>query len=215
MQFDDLDLLSIGNTVQLTGAIYSGDGWTLLCMFPDSHMIVYPGDGQMVCSQDKQNADKAIDVVVDTLNMTLEEWEHFLRQTDLMETEVLIKAGEGASFVKAILRKSSRQISQQVSWAVYRRDGYACRYCGNDKTPLTVDHLILWKDGGPSVEVNLVSCCRKCNRKRGDTPYGEWLDSPYYKQVSQKLSEDGRLVNRGVIYTLQTLPRVIHKHSHR
>ena len=58
---------------------------------------------------------------------------------------------------KAVIRKCQRNIEQGVSWNVFRRDGYACRYCGNKEVPLTVDHLVLWEESGPSTEANLVS----------------------------------------------------------
>lgn len=96
---------------------------------------------------------------------------------------------------KTILRKTQRNIEQKVSWRVYRRDGYACRYCGADDVPLTVDHVVRWEMLGASVPENLLTSCRKCNKTRGGTEYPEWLQSEYYLRVSQNLTEKMRQKN--------------------
>jgi hypothetical protein len=105
---------------------------------------------------------------------TLEDWQKIIRQSDLKEVEGMDKGQ------KIILRKSTRQIEQKVSWEVFRRDNYTCRYCGADDRPLTVDHVVVWEEMGPSVPMNLISSCKKCNNKRGTMRYEEWLGSPYY-----------------------------------
>ena len=191
MKFKDLDLLKIGNTIQLVGAVYEGEGQTLLCFFPGDH--------------DTQS-------VLNRLDMTPEEWEKFIRQTDIMETEILQRAPDG-TLAKAIFRKSQRQIEAVVSWKVFKRDGYRCRYCGNDNIPLTVDHLILWEEGGPSIEANLVSACKKCNRVRGNTPYEKWLQHAHYRQSSQKLTGEVRAANEALLGTLSSIPLTVHQRS--
>jgi hypothetical protein len=192
MKFAELNLLAIGNTIQMVGAIYRGDGKTLLCFFPeDQIMDEFPPED---------------------LDMSQEEWQKFLRQTDLLETEVLTKASDG-TFAKAILRKSQRQIEARASWAVFKRDGYACRYCGNDSTPLTVDHLLLWEDGGPSIEANLVACCKKCNKIRGNLKFSDWLQHQYYKDISKKLSPETRAANEALLATLSKIPIHVHARS--
>jgi 5-methylcytosine-specific restriction endonuclease McrA len=37
---------------------------------------------------------------------------------------------------------------------------------------------------GASVEDNLITACRKCNKTRGNMLYEDWLNSDYYKKVS-------------------------------
>ena len=57
---------------------------------------------------------------------------------------------------------------------VYGRDNYTCQYC--DKIfscdQLTYDHVIpksLWKENtSPTNWTNIVTCCIKCNRKKGN-----------------------------------------------
>lgn len=84
---------------------------------------------------------------------------------------------------KTILRKSQRQIDQKVAWKVFRRDNYSCVYCGDNNTPLTVDHLVLWEEMGDTVPLNLVSACKKCNHTRGNTSVDSFLMSNYYRNL--------------------------------
>jgi len=103
-----------------------------------------------------------------------EDIKKLLHQLDTLEIE-----GLG----KIVLRKSQRQIEQSVSWNVFRRDNYSCRYCAKNDVPLTVDHVVLWETNGDSVENNLISACRKCNKTRGNMPYPEWITSKYYDNM--------------------------------
>ena len=63
---------------------------------------------------------------------------------------------------------------------IYARDRYLCQYCGAKegstrivggkptKVVLTLDHILPESRGGPFAWDNLVSCCRECNRSKGD-----------------------------------------------
>jgi len=188
MKLSELDILEVGNTIYLTGAIYSDADLDYIVMLPKEY--------------------KRLGTI--HLNMSDDEWKTFLRQTDLMETEVLQQDKHG-KLGKAILRKSTRQIDQRVSWRVFRRDNFTCRYCGDNESPMTVDHLILWEDGGPSVEENLLCTCRKCNKTRGNMKYEEWLESPYYQKVNKDLDFHVFGDNRELLDTLKNIPLRIHK----
>lgn len=187
MKLTDLDILSFGNTIQMVGVIYSGEGTTFLCRFPGH--------------ENKHD--------VEDLEMNLEDWKKVLRQTDLKEVEVLAQAKD-KKMVKAIIRKCQRQIDQRVTWAVFRRDYYACRYCGVANMPLTVDHLVTWEDGGPSIEENLVASCRDCNKTRGNQTYYSWLNDTYYWKVSKALTQVQRAENAALAGTLEDIPRRVH-----
>jgi len=50
---------------------------------------------------------------------------------------------------------------------VFRRDKYECVYCGSNKE-LTIDHVIPRSRGGKNSWTNLVTCCQKCNLKKGN-----------------------------------------------
>jgi hypothetical protein len=60
MKLSEIDIYKIGDTIQMAGAIYNGEGRTILCL--------YPGE----------KVEK-----VEVMEMTLDEWKTFLRQTDL------------------------------------------------------------------------------------------------------------------------------------
>ncbi|HXH60596.1 MAG TPA: HNH endonuclease [Fimbriimonadaceae bacterium] len=51
--------------------------------------------------------------------------------------------------------------------SILARDSHTCQYCGSTKD-LTIDHVTPRWAGGPSTWDNLVTCCRKCNLKKGD-----------------------------------------------
>jgi hypothetical protein len=186
-KFEDFNIREIGSTVQISGMIWSGNGKSYLCFLPDDY-------------------DFADELVFMPLN--LNEWNNLIRQSDIMETEILAKDTEG-NLVKTILRKSTRHIDQNIQWKVFQRDNYTCRYCGRTGLPLSVDHIILWEEGGPSIEENLITACKKCNKTRGSQQYSNWLISEYYK-VSRNIDEDTRQKNAAIIKTMNSIPRRIH-----
>lgn len=203
MRLGDFDIHTVGNTLQLVGAIYAertpsgDDDQVYLVPFPDEVDV------------NSAIGDKRLDI----LDMDHEDWKLFLRQSDILETEVIQKAASG-ELTKAILRKSQRQIDQSVSWKVWKRDKYSCRYCGKDNVPLTVDHLVRWEEQGPSIEENLLSSCRKCNRTRGNMSYADWLKDTYYTDyVSDGLDEATKQANLDLLPTLDKIPRLVHKRS--
>lgn len=139
--------------------------------------------------------------------LSLEQWKEMFHVIDRMPMEALVKDDEG-KIGKAIIYKSSRQISGHVSWRVFRRDNFTCRYCGANDVPMTVDHLVLWEDGGPSIEENLVTACSKCNKKRGNMQYGDWLRSKKYESNAKYLPIETYNANIAVGKTLSEIPRV-------
>jgi hypothetical protein len=188
MKFKELDVYAIGDTIQIAGAIYQGEGKTFLCFFP----------------KEKD------DLPLEALEMDIDEWKKFLFQTDVLEVAILEKASDG-TLAKAIVRKSQRQIDNHMQWAVWRRDQYTCRYCWRNDVPLTVDHLVLWEEGGPTVPENLVSACKKCNKIRGNMQYGDWLKHPYYLRVSKDLSLREKNNNIALLETLPSIPRYVNQ----
>jgi 5-methylcytosine-specific restriction endonuclease McrA len=60
-------------------------------------------------------------------------------------------------------------VTPSVRFAVFRRDGFRCTYCGagpsNDR--LTVDHVIAVANGGTDDLSNLVTACQTCNIGKG------------------------------------------------
>ena len=212
MKLSDLNIHDVGNTIQLAGAIYADGEKVYLVPMPDE---LTDEQAKMLRVVIDHAGGEGMDL--DLLDMGQDDWQRFLRQTDLLETEILAHAEENGNgkLAKAIVRKSTRQISQGVSWQVFKRDGYHCRYCGAEGVPMTVDHLVLWEDGGPSIPENLVTACRKCNKIRGNTPYAEWMRHPFYKKVSRNLIGAAVNANDALVATLDRIPRLLHKPSSR
>ena len=48
------------------------------------------------------------------------------------------------------------------------RDGRRCAYCGLEKVPLEIDHIIPKSRGGPNRLQNLVLSCKECNSARAN-----------------------------------------------
>lgn len=188
MNLSDLNILDFGESIGMTGAVFSSnDGRIYLCMFPE---------------QPNQSRE-----CIEPLKLSLEDWKKVLRQLDLQETMVTVKDKDTGELVKALLRKTQRTIETRVSWAVFKRDHYHCRYCGKDGVPLTVDHLILWEEGGPSIEANLLAACRPCNKARGTMEYSDWLRDPYYLKASKNLPMAIIEANEKLVPTLKLIPR--------
>jgi hypothetical protein len=165
----DIDILKVGHDIQLYGAVYSDKGRLYVIPMPDED----PQDLRDVHSDMIFAGKQAM-----LLRLSADELNTFFRQTDVLDVQ-------GPD--KTVLRKSQRQIDQSISWNVYRRDSYTCRYCGRDDVPLTVDHVDLWEVGGQSVEENLITACRRCNKLRGSMPYEKWITSVEYMRVSKEL----------------------------
>jgi hypothetical protein len=70
------------------------------------------------------------------------------------------------------LYKSDRhQVSPKMRFAVLKRDGFRCKYCGG--TPdqgylLHVDHIVPFSKGGLTDMDNLVTSCSLCNIGKGN-----------------------------------------------
>lgn len=180
MQIGQLNLLDFGNTVLLCGAVFSDQNNNL-------HALLMPGVSSNIPRVEE---------------LTLDQWKELIKQTDLKIVEVT----EGDPLKKSLVRKCERSIEARISWNVYKRDNYSCRYCGTDG-PLTVDHLILWEELGPSIEENLVSSCGKCNKMRGNIQYPDWLNSNPYKERSKNLPDSVKQANLDLIPTLSSIPR--------
>jgi hypothetical protein len=181
----------LGHTINLAGVVYGGSDRLYLALFPDE---------EGTHSRPLQELE----------GLTTEEWTRMIKQTDLLEVEV-IGQDENNKWRKITIRKSARNIEINVRWEVYRRDEFACRYCGRKDGPMTLDHLVLWEDGGPTIEQNLVTSCPKCNKKRGRTQYPEWLESAYYRKVSKNLHPDWQARNQEILAILPSIPRRMHK----
>lgn len=178
INFNEIDILRFGNEIQTVGTVLS-DSTTL-------YLLEYPA---------ADFSEKEIKQIV----LTETDWQKLLTQLDTCETAVTW--GDKKAFV----RKSQRVIDSFVCWQAYKRDGYTCRYCGRDNLPLTVDHVILWEEGGPSVLENLITCCKPCNRERGSLPFASWIASSFYKRNLNNIPEALVAANSDVLSNLEHL----------
>lgn len=61
-------------------------------------------------------------------------------------------------------------ISKKLRFDVFKRDGFACQYCGakpSETVLLEIDHIRPIADGGTNEIDNLVIACYDCNRGKG------------------------------------------------
>ncbi len=194
LSLSDINLLDVGNTICLTGSIWtSNDGKSYVALFPE---FTHEDLGEL-----------------NVLQMSLEDWEQFIRQSDLLETKVLSQDEGGLK--KIIIRKTARVIDARMQWRVFCRDNYTCRYTGETGIPLSVDHIDLWENGGATIEDNLLAVSKKANKLRGSMPYEQWLDSDAYKKISVNLTPEQQKANRDILGKLNELraKRVYHVRS--
>lgn len=91
--------------------------------------------------------------------------------------------------------QGSKWISRKTRHRIYSRDGWKCVWCGtvvavrvgptkwstgvtaaeaesagasDDWCGATLDHVIPRSAGGANIPANLITCCMKCNRERGE-----------------------------------------------
>lgn len=194
IKLSDLNIHDIGSSIQIAGTIWSGKGIQFVTLFP---------------GKDEDFSQ------LKTLPMNLQEWEQFLHQTDILETEILARDPDSSQIVKAVVRKTQRSIDAYMQWEVFRRDNYSCRYCQRTGIPLTVDHIDLWENGGATIPENLLSACRSCNKDRGRMEYADWLKSPVYFKKSLGLTVAQQKANSDILQNLDHLKtlRVLHIRS--
>jgi 5-methylcytosine-specific restriction endonuclease McrA len=172
---EDIDILEFGNNLTYAGLVL-GNGKQVIIVPTPEHLDTLP-------------------FLTPEVIITPGAFERVVHQTDLIETQVI--DGHGA---KILVRKSQRQLDLRVSWEVFHRDHYRCRYCNSgDGTPLTYDHIVLWEKGGPTTVENGVTACKKCNNTRGNTNIGVFLESDYYKLKAENLTEEQKQNNSALI----------------
>ena len=178
-QIRGIDLLKFGNSITIKGVVMEN---------PET------GIDLVVMWEGEKRSE-----VYSEIYPSKEEWYELNKQMDECYIE-----GEGG----VILKKGIRNLDQKICWAVYRRDKYKCRYCGINNVPLTVDHIITWETGGATHADNLLTCCKKCNKKRGNLDYGSWLQHKYYLDKARFLTPATRDANERIVKKLTELPRL-------
>lgn len=121
----------------------------------------------------------------DTYEMDLDETLAWLRQSD--DPTAPEYTDEINGVLKAIVRKSRRQVDQNVAWTCYARDGFECKYCGASDVPLTYDHFLAQAYGGETTVENGVTSCRPCNKRKGHMTIAAWVG--HMKERGMKYAE--------------------------
>ena len=76
-------------------------------------------------------------------------------------------------FVRPIIIRLLDYVSYRVKkisvskHRILKRDRYKCVYCGSNRE-LTIDHVLPKSRGGKNTWDNMVTCCGRCNCKKGD-----------------------------------------------
>lgn len=97
------------------------------------------------------------------VDVLVEYEEHQVRSPSLtINLPSVIRYREGHKYRKLQLRFSRENI--------YIRDGGVCQYCGVtvSKKTFTIDHVIPKRYGGAKSWDNIVTCCGRCNARKGD-----------------------------------------------
>lgn len=69
----------------------------------------------------------------------------------------------------------SKWIKPSTRWAIYYRDDFACVYCTEIPTQLTLDHVKNVECGGSNDPSNLVTCCLGCNSRKQSLSMRQWF----------------------------------------
>lgn len=91
----------------------------------------------------------------------------------------------GASAEKQVTTRKRQGILKSVRFEVFKRDGFACQYCGA-RAPdvlLEIDHIKPVSKDGDNDLMNLVTACKPCNLGKSDRELSD--DSAIKKQQAQ------------------------------
>jgi 5-methylcytosine-specific restriction endonuclease McrA len=88
------------------------------------------------------------------------------------------------------------EAATQLRAMIHIRDGFTCRYCGDDLGPFQVDHIKPCAHGGKADPWNLQTLCSQCNRDKGadftdrdDRQLGEYMEA-YFTYLYDFLTEN-------------------------
>ncbi len=100
---------------------------------------------------------------------------HLGKAEVLHEAEWTVRHYRGHAVLPSVLklRHQVRRPLPQLKLSrrsVFARDDYQCQYCGVTGREMTIDHVVPKRSGGPASWENLVTCCRRCNSRKGDKP---------------------------------------------
>lgn len=79
-------------------------------------------------------------------------------------------------------------LSKRIRFEVFKRDLFACQYCGQTppKVTLEVDHIHPVSLGGNSDANNLITACFDCNRGKSNAPLGSVIPAPDIERIIER-----------------------------
>lgn len=145
------------------------------------------------------------------------------------ECELVLRGGENRlTGQQSVIRASSIiAVKGQVSskWmrpaaltntGLFRRDRYMCAYCGGvfKHSSLSRDHIIPKSKGGMDTWMNVVTCCGRCNQKKGSQTLQQCGMTLLYVPYVPNRAEHLLLQNRHILYDqMQFLLSFVPKNS--
>lgn len=142
------EMHELGNDVQIKGVAIGDERKSVILLLPNEVLGTF--------TIEKPTAEK------------LQDW---LKATD----DPKFLEIDGTGVIKAIHRKMTRHVDQELMWETYRRDDYTCQYCGAKDRAMTYDHWIPQTVGGVTTLENGVTACRPCNKKKGHMAPETWV----------------------------------------
>jgi hypothetical protein len=70
--------------------------------------------------------------------------------------------------------RPSSEVWRAIRSKVFKRDDYACQYCGARGVKLECDHVFPVALGGGHEESNLATACFRCNRSKKNKTFAQW-----------------------------------------
>jgi len=157
IEFEEIEKIEIGNAIGFVGTVWldsKADQFYILPVVED-----LPVDMENVAIFNFSDSEKI----------------RFLNQAWLLESSRYSDFKNKA--VKTALYRSQSSIHPSLRWRVFRRDNFACCYCGYNQGELTFDHYLPKALGGFTTEENGRTACRLCNRAKGDLEPEQWENS--------------------------------------
>lgn len=155
--FEDFDSKLIGSKIHLVGTVWKN--------YESEQVYIAPLWPDLGISNNTLNIIEA------------DEFENIKIINDAWLLEAKRNEGFHGRATKVALVRSQKQVEPRIIWRVFRRDKFACVYCGDDENAMTYDHFVPRSLGGPTNVENGRTACKNCNLLKGDMKPDDWLSS--------------------------------------
>jgi 5-methylcytosine-specific restriction endonuclease McrA len=100
--------------------------------------------------------------------------------------------GRSTKRLHLLLRQSDGTLTADVVGRMFAEaEGKPCPYCGTymDRKTKSLDHMIAITKGGLHSAVNAIICCLRCNTRKSNLDFGDWLPKLKEPFASQACAE--------------------------